>query len=201
MLGGASLAVAGLTAVDVLCAMGLSNGVATRQERGRRIRETIAINRSPEDIYRFWRNFSNLPTVMDYLEHVEVFDDRRSRWVSKAIGAANLEWQTEVVDDEPNRSISWRSTPDSQIETDGHVTFEPLSHGRGTSVTVDMRFDAPGIAGRLLQPFTRLVADMAARRDLRRLKQFMETGEVSTTAGQPAGRRSGETWLDRAVHA
>jgi len=34
------------------------------------------------------------------------------------------------------------------------------------------------------------------RKELRRFKQAVETGEVIRTEGQPAGRRNSTTWMD-----
>ena len=48
------------------------------------VTKSILINRPAEEIYRFWRDFKNLPRVMEHLESVQVIDDKRSRWVAKA---------------------------------------------------------------------------------------------------------------------
>ena len=53
-------------------------------DRGRDIHlsSSVSINRSAADIYKFWRDFSNLPKVMSFLEKVEPRDDGRVTKVS-----------------------------------------------------------------------------------------------------------------------
>lgn len=134
---------------------------------------------------------------MSYLQSIEVLDDKRSRWAAKPIRGLTLEWEAEITAEEPHRLLNWRSVPTSEVQTAGSVQFNPLPGGHGTAVIVEMHFDAPQGVGGLLRPLSNLITEAAIRRDLRRFKQIMETGEIATIAGQSAGRPSGETWLDR----
>src|SRR5689334_19181603 len=38
---------------------------------------TMQVNCSPEEAYRFWRNFENLPLFMRHLDSVSILGDRR----------------------------------------------------------------------------------------------------------------------------
>jgi len=89
-------------------------------ERGIQIAQSFLINRSPEELYQFWRNFENLPRIMSYLESVRTIDQRRSHWVAKAprLAGGKVEWDAEITRDEPNSLIAWRSLPGSDIDTD-----------------------------------------------------------------------------------
>src|SRR5205823_1358868 len=51
--------------------------------RGIRVEKSVTVNSSPEKLYRFWRNFENLPRFMSHLKDVKVLDDKRSHWVAK----------------------------------------------------------------------------------------------------------------------
>ena len=53
--------------------------------------KTLTINRPPEELYRFWRNFENLPTIMQHLESVQTIDKLRSHWVAKAPAGATVD--------------------------------------------------------------------------------------------------------------
>jgi uncharacterized membrane protein len=68
-------------------------------------------------------------------------------------------------------------------------------------VTVDMRYALPG--GTLASAIAAWFGDdprQSIKMDLRRFKQVMETGEVITTEGQPAGRADSLSWkYDSAV--
>jgi uncharacterized membrane protein len=149
---------------------------------------SITINRPPEECYRFWHDFENLPRFMRSVESVRVQSDRRSHWVARAPGGIRLEWDSEIIDDTPNRLISWRSL-NADVPNAGSVHFDPAPGGRGTWVRVRMSHDMPTLSG-VAAKFFGKVPERQVREDLRRFKQIMETGEIPTTRGQPSGRRS-----------
>ncbi len=194
-LTAATAAVAGVTALDVLTSQRLtaprrsvSHGV---DAEGRMcVTHTLAINRTPAECYRYWRQLENLPRFMRHLESVQVTDEKRSHWVARPGAGARLEWDAEVTEDEADRRIAWRSLPGAEMETEGSVTFEAGPKGKGTIVRLEMRYRPP--AGRLGSAVARLIGrdpTQQVREDLRRFKQLLETGEIATTEGQPAGRR------------
>ena len=78
-IAAAMVAVAGVTALDVLCSQQLSQRAP--QGQGRRVESSIAINCAPADLYRFWRDFQNLPRFMPHLRSVRVDTERRSYYV------------------------------------------------------------------------------------------------------------------------
>ena len=112
-LAAATAAVIGVSILDVLAGRSLvresAGRPATRRPRGIRIQKAITIDRPLDEVYRFWRNFENLPRFMEHLERVRVLDARRSRWVARAPGGASVEWTAELIEDQPNESIVWRS--------------------------------------------------------------------------------------------
>ena len=62
--------------------------------------------------------------------------------------------------------------------------------GRGTYVRLLIRYKPPaGALGRAVAKVMQREPNVQARRDLRRFKQLMETGEVPVNAS-PSGRRS-----------
>ena len=46
------------------------------------IETSIAIEKAPEELYAFWRDFTNLPLFMRNLQSVSVIDDTRSHWIA-----------------------------------------------------------------------------------------------------------------------
>lgn len=178
----ATAAVLGVTALDVICGQRLSqsNGADDREAGGSiRVAKAVSINRSPEELYRYWRNFENLPRFMRHLEAVHTMDDRRSHWKAKAPAGTTVEWEAEIVDDQPNGAISWRSLPDSDIENAGTVRFERATGGRGTNVHVELIYSPPGgRLGALVAKFFGEEPDKQVTDDLRAFKQIMEVGEV-----------------------
>ena len=74
-----------------------------------RVDRTGTIDRSPEELYTFWRNFSNLPHFMQHLDAVMVLDAKRSKWTAKAPARVKVEWEAEIVEDKENEVIAWKS--------------------------------------------------------------------------------------------
>jgi uncharacterized membrane protein len=151
--------------------------------------KAMTINRSAEELYRFWRNFENLPRVMRHLESVTVQDERRSHWIVKGPADRHVEWDAEIVNEKANQLIAWQSCEGADIDHWGAVRFAPAPGGRGTEVTVELEYEP--IAGSFGAMIAKLFGEEPAQQieeDLRRFKQLMEAGEVPTTEGQPRGK-------------
>jgi uncharacterized membrane protein len=168
-----------------------SVNVSVPQGQGQHVHHTVTINRSPEELYAFWRNFENLPRIMKHVEAVTVLDGNRSHWKAKAPAGMSVEWDAEIVNEIPNEVIGWRSLPDAQIPNAGSVRFKPLDYGRGTELKVELEYMPP--AGKLGTTLAKLLGEepqVQIEDDLRRFKQLMEAGEIATTRGQPSGREA-----------
>jgi len=176
----ATAAVLGVTALDLMTAQQLSGQRGRSTSRGDTpVRASVIINRSPEEVYRFWREFENLPRFMYHLESVRVIDQNRSHWVAKAPLGMTVEWDAEITEERPNELIAWRSLPNSDVDNSGMVRFEPAPSGRGTLVRAVIRYSPPG--GALGAGLAKLLGEepgQQAQDDLRRFKQIMEVGEV-----------------------
>jgi len=181
----ATASVAGVTALDVICAQRLSRGEQTqdpqnqRQKKETKATKVVTVDRSPEEAYNFWRNFDNLPKFMTYLESVRSTGDRKSHWIANGPVGSKIEWDAELVKDEPNRLISWRSTS-GMFANAGTVRFEPAPGGRGTIVRVEMDYAPNG--GVLNSAVGRMMGTDIGQRilhDLRNFKQMLEIGEVT----------------------
>jgi len=139
---------------------------------------SVTINRGAEDLYSFWRDFSNLPRFMQHLEKIDIIDDRHSRWTANAPAGLKVSWEAEVTDDQPNRRIAWRSLDGADVPNWGHVEFRPAPGGRGTEVHAVIRYEPPaGMLGRAVAKLLGREPQMQMRQDLDRFKRAMETGE------------------------
>lgn len=184
----AAAAIAGVTVADVVAAV-LVSRAEDRAARKRVITQTITIDRTPAELYGFWRQLENLPRVMRYLESVRAIGDNRSHWMARGPAGTQIEWDAEISDDRPNELIGWRSLPGSGVENSGRVRFQPALGGRGTIVRVEMQYVPPGGGiGAMAAKLVGRAPEQEIQIDLYRFKQIMETGQVTTTEGQPAGR-------------
>ena len=158
--------------------------------KGITVERTVTVNRSPAEVYLFWRNLENLPRFMEHLESVTVINDKRSHWVATApIGGIPLEWDAEITDLKENESIAWGSLAGSRVMTTGEVTFHPAPGERGTEVQARIEYKLPGgPAGAGLAKLLNKVVSQSVKEDLRRFKEVMEAGETPTVDGQPSGR-------------
>jgi uncharacterized membrane protein len=196
-LGGLVAAVAGGSLIyrglsghcPLFSSLGISTahrGPATTIPAGQGIKvdHTVAIHRSPEELYRFWRNLENLPRFMRHLESVRVQGDR-SHWVTKGPLGIRVEWDAEIYNENPNQMIAWRSLAGADVDSTGSVHFAPAALGRGTEVRVVLKYNPP--AGRLGAALAKCLGEepeQQIREDLDRFKQLVEAGEILMTEGQ-----------------
>jgi uncharacterized membrane protein len=191
----AAAAVAGVAALDVLSRRQQAHAHGSvpgrvRRDGSIRVEKSIALNCEPQECYAMWHNFENLPRFMRHLESVQLTGENRSHWVAKAPAGMRVEWNAEVTHDEPNALIAWRSLKNADVENAGAVRFIAHPSGRGTIVSVKMQYKPPaGAIGATIAKIFGEEPELQVREDLRRFKQVMETGEIATTEGQPAGPR------------
>jgi uncharacterized membrane protein len=153
--------------------------------------QAVMINRPRQALYDYWRDFRNLPNFMPNVKSVEMLESGRSHWVVSGPAGTEVEWTSEVTEDDPGRRIAWRSTEGAEIDNEGWIEFRDNAFGRGTEVRVFISYDPPGgalgkIAAKVMQREPRI----QARRELRRFKQLMETGEIPTSKAPDAAPRS-----------
>jgi len=155
--------------------------------RGVHVRESIVINASAEDLYRFWRQLDRLPEVMPHLEKVEQLDAKRSRWTAKAFDRMPVVWDAEVINEVPYETIGWKTVEGEKIQHAGSVTFKPAASGRGTEVRVHLQYAAPG--GRAASWLAWLAGEDPAKlthEGLRALKRRFEGPHEHLVRPQPS---------------
>ena len=178
----------GYQALGVSTAGRASEATSVPATHGYKVDLSFTVNRPAAELFRFWRDFSNLPKVMSHLESVQVESDHRSHWVARGPAGMTVSWEAELINEKPDRLIAWRSLGGSTVDTAGSVHFNPAPGGRGTEVRVELKYNPP--AGKLGAWAAALFGrdpEKEVREDLRRFKQVMETGENPTTQGQPRG--------------
>lgn len=149
------------------------------------------INRPRQVLYEFWRDFRNLPLFTENVREVDVLDARRSQWTVEGPAGVGIDLVTEITEDIPGERIAWRSTEESEIDHEGWIEFRDNAFGRGTEVRIFISYDPPaGGLGKMVAKVMQREPRIQARRELRRFKQLMETGEVSTSRAPDAAPRA-----------
>jgi uncharacterized membrane protein len=143
--------------------------------------KTVTINRPRDELYAYWRDFTNLASFMENIEAVTVLDDKRSHWKVQGPNGS-YEWDSVITEDEPGRVIAWQSEEGADVHNSGRIEFLDAPPGRGTWVRAVMSYDPPaGFVGKMVAKLTQKEPKIQSRRDLRRFKQLMETGEIATS--------------------
>lgn len=139
----------------------------------------VMINRPKEDVYAFWRKLENLPLFMKHLDSVTVIDETTSLWTAKIPGGlGKIDWESEIINDQVNHRISWKSLPESEIRNSGNVEFKDAGPGR-TELHAVISYQAPGgiigeKVGQLLNP----VFEKLVKSDIENFRKYIETSRV-----------------------
>ncbi|HEX2035143.1 MAG TPA: SRPBCC family protein [Chloroflexota bacterium] len=177
-----------------------SEGRAERRERAAGVSVAATVNRPADEVYRFWRDYENLPRFMKHVAEVREIGEGRSHWRAKGPLGATMEWDAEIVEDQPNLLIAWRSVDGGDMKQSGSVRFTRAPGGHGTEVRLELRYEpAAGPFGAVRPRLAGLWGTVLRRKvldDLRVLKQLLEAGEVvhseATIHGRPHPARPPE---------
>ena len=150
------------------------------------VRTSALIQAEPETLYEMWRDVEKAPLWQEQIVEVRRTGEKTSHWVMRA-GEKTVEWDAEIMNDEPGRRITWRSIG-GQSQNAGEIIFEKAPGGRGTLVTELQEFGM----GKLASAWKTLVdrnPKQAVIENLRHFKALAETGEIPRTEPQPHGER------------
>ena len=187
LAGGAVLLGAGLAYAAAKAIMNSDESSDVAREV--HVETSIAIDKTPEELFAFWRDLKNLPLFMRNLESVTETDELNSHWVAKGPGNMRVEWDAEIYNEKENELIAWRSLETADVVNAGSVRFQPGPEGHGTFVRVVMNYNPPaGKVGTTLAQLLGAEPAQLIKEDLRRLKQIIEAGEIATIDGQTSGR-------------
>jgi uncharacterized membrane protein len=140
---------------------------------------TITIAKPRSEVFAFWRDIANWPRVMPALRAAEPLGDGRWRL---QFGDDDEDAVTlKITEEVQAERLAWQSEATALFKADGSVRFRDAQGGRGTEVDARLSWRPPG--GALGRPFTSLLSvqpEVQGRREMKRLKMFMETGEIAT---------------------
>lgn len=112
---------------------------------GIKVEESVEVFCPADALYHFWRDLEQLPRVLTHLESVRVVDGTRSHWKAKALAGTTIEWDAEIINEQPGRMIAWQSLPGSGVRNAGSVWFEPDHERSGiTRLKVAFEYELPG---------------------------------------------------------
>ena len=143
-----------------------------------RVNDSIDVQVPVQRAYNQWTQFEEFPKFMDGIQSVRQLDDTHVQWVAEIRGEQR-EWTTEIVDQQPDEKISWK-TISGEVTNDGIVTFQKLGDDT-TRINVEMDVQSESatenVAGDLLG-----IVKSQVHGDLERFKQLIENRDDATGA-------------------
>ena len=112
--------------------------------------ESVTVMRPAAELYQFWLDFEQLPRFMHHLVSVNRLDERRSHWVAKAPVGRKVEWDAEIIENVPNKMISWRTVGTPDVVSAGSVHLDDRGVDRGTIVRARLQYTRAGRQSRIL---------------------------------------------------
>lgn len=154
-------------------------GIDASKPHAVNIRGEFIISRPTNEVYTYWRNLNNLTASIKHLLNVEMIEEKLSRWKSNVMGNLfSLDWQAEIVKDEPGRLIGWRSAPGTLIHHVGRVEFADTSDPQETLLKIVLSYHPPaggiglGLA-KLLNPYF----ETLLKKEIKTFKHTIETAK------------------------
>ena len=165
------------------------------------VRTTMVVNKPKEEVYKYWRKLENLPLFMKHLKTVQEHDNKRSHWEALLPGNLGvIKWEAEIVEEEENRKIAWRSVEGSTIENAGKVVFEEALGGQGTKLDIIITYRPPaGDVGRKVASWLNGTVEKYIRKDVANFKDHIQAQSTTSvvTPGTSVSHQPSTTSSDQ----
>ena len=154
------------------------------ERKGIKVQTKVQVTQPRMRVYDYWRRLENLPNFMKHLKSVKELDAVRSHWKADVPGGlGSIDWEAEIVRDEPGRVIAWRSIPNSQIDNAGEVHFNDLPGMRGTELEVTISYIPPaGKLGKAAAKALNSKFEAMIHADIERFKEVISLTDPSGSA-------------------
>lgn len=151
------------------------------------VEETVEVAVPVRTAYDQWTQFETFPQFMSGVESVTQLTDTTNHWVTK-IGGVQREFDTEIVEQQPDQRIAWRSV-DGKSHA-GVVTFDSLGP-TDTKVAVRFEWDPETFVEKTGAALN--LDQMQVKADMRKFKDFIESRGTETGAWRGEVEDSGPT--------
>ncbi|MDP9160988.1 MAG: SRPBCC family protein [Acidobacteriota bacterium] len=178
---GAALALGG----SYLIYRGVADNAVPHSDK---VRVGFTINKSPDEVYAFVRNYANWPSFLQGFTMEPQGDSSLKITVGQSAGFS-IDSHIAVTDEAPGKHIAWSSLP-GPVQHRGVIRFNDAPGKRGTEIQVAFEYQIPaGMVARGLASMVGWDPEQLTKESLRHLKQLLEAGELPTITGQPVGER------------
>jgi uncharacterized membrane protein len=136
------------------------------------IDQVIDIDLPLQTVYNQWTRFEDFPLFMQGVTGVRQVDPLRVEWQVQ-LGVWKKAWQAEIIEQEPDECIAWRST--QGVETSGRVDFGAMG-AKCTRIYLHLNYEPEGMIEKAAAVLGLVKARVAC--DLQRFKEFIEEAVV-----------------------
>lgn len=155
------------------------------------IQRSVTIARPRSEVFATIHDTKTLASVLSCVERIEPTGEGTDyRWTLHGLMGRKPEWTVRLEEATPNERLVWISESGCPFEHRFTLTLVDAPHGRGTEIRAVLACQPP--AGRVGYAAASLVSPFSGRvlsNELRRIKQYLETGEVSSSGLNPLQER------------
>jgi uncharacterized membrane protein len=148
-----------------------------RRLQMQRAERSIRVAAPASEVYQAWRDFERFPEFMEHVEEVRWSGEmgKMSHWKLRAPMGVSIDYDAEITEDVPNRSIGWRSV-DGNLGNSGTISFTDLDNSETEIHVILQWYDPP--AGPIGEALSRILQnpEQMLEEDLTRFKHMVESG-------------------------
>jgi uncharacterized membrane protein len=151
------------------------------------IEARVTIQRSIDDVFRFYRDFKNLPLFLGDVIAIEPLDRATYRWTIQGPLRVRVKWTVKVTEEDTDELIRYETVASPGLRTYWEIHFATGPDAGQTEVREVMTTPLGRVGRAALALIGKFPAEEVAS-NLHRLKEVMETGRVSDTSYAVAGK-------------
>lgn len=141
------------------------------------LHKKLTINATPQQVFAYWADFRNFQQFIPIIEHIDVLDDRRSRWSIHAPLGHKVTFESLITVFEPGKNLVWES---SHADGFARGDLRLIESGENTRVELDFEYD---LHRNWMHNIARLVShfgfpSLAFDHGLAHIKEQIEKGDL-----------------------
>ncbi|HKC58919.1 MAG TPA: SRPBCC family protein [Myxococcales bacterium] len=148
---------------------------------------TVTIQRPVEDVFSFYRDFSNLPAFLGDVMAIEPIGPATSRWTVQGPLGIRVKWTVKITEERKNELIRFETVTAPGLRTHWEIHFAPGPRAGQTQVREVMNVPL-GMLGRAALALIGKFPEGEVPSNLHRLKEVMEVGKVTDTSYSVPGK-------------
>ena len=147
----------------------------------------VTIQRPVEEVFSFYRDFTNLPAFLGDVMAVEPIGPATSRWTVQVPLGIRVKWTVKVTEERKNQLIRFETVTAPGLRTHWEIHFSP-GPGAGQTEVREVMNVPLGMLGRAALALIGKFPAGEVHSNLHRLKQVLEEGSATDTSYAVPGK-------------